>query len=416
MNKRSKPFTGTVAALDIGSAKVVCFIARLEANGAFRVTGVGHQLSRGIRGGHIVDFVEAETSIVAAVHAAEQMAGETIEQVIVNVAGAGLQSRLVSAELNIHGRAVSEGELSAIKREAKRGIHQPDAETLHCFTTGYRLDEVKNILDPCGMSGQKLGADLHMVTAAMIRNIHNCLAHCHLNAAAFVASPYASGLSALERDEMELGVTLIDMGAGMTSAIVFNEEKPLFCDVAPIGGCHVTNDLAKGLSTSVTHAERLKTLHGSAIPTSSDEQAMIHVPQLGEEEADDQGNLMPRSMLVGIIRPRLEEIFEMIRSKLEIAGLDAHAGRRVVLTGGASQMLGVRELAVRILGKQVRLARPRLIPNLNETASGPAFSTAIGMLEYARTRPWEDKSLQPPTRSQPRFSFARLVDWMKENL
>ncbi len=416
MAKKTKNFSGSIAALDIGSTKVVCFIAKLEADGSTKITGIGHQLSRGIRSGHIVDIIEAETSVVAAVHAAEQMADETIENVVVNLGGVGLGSRSVTVELTVSGDTVTERDLADIIAEGRASVESDDNDIVHCFSVSYTLDGVKNISDPRGMVGEKLGADLHIITApsAMIRNISNCLAHCHLNAAEFVVSPYSSGLACLEPDEMELGVTLIDMGGGVTSISVFAGGKNLFCDIVPIGGGHVTSDLAKGLSTSISHAERLKTLHGSAVPTSADDQAMIDVPQLGEDDADEGNNLMPRSMLVGIIRPRMEELFEMIRSKLEVAGMDVVAGRRVVLTGGASQLLGTRELATRVLGKQVRLAKPRLINGLADAVSGPGFSSSIGMLEYARRKTLEERHASSGNKSMP-LAMMRIVDWFKNN-
>lgn len=416
MARKTPHFTGSIGVLDIGSTKVVCFIARMETDGTMRVTGIGHQVSRGIRSGHIVDFIEAETSVVAAVHAAEQMADETIEQVIVNIAGNGILSRSVTVDLMVGG-SVTERDLAEIQSEARASIETGDTEIVHCFPINHLLDDVKNVSDPRGMVGEKLGADLHFITApsSMIRNVSNCLAHCHLNASDFAVSPYVSGLAALEPDEMQLGVTIIDMGGGVTSVAVFSEGKNVYVDVVPIGGGHVTSDLAKGLSTSIAHAERLKTLHGSAIPTSSDDQAMIDVPQLGEEDGEDGNNFMPRSMLVGIIRPRLEELFEIIRSKLEIAGVDALAGRRVVLTGGASQLLGTRELATRVLGKQVRLGKPRPAHGLAEAVSGPAFSAAIGMLEYARRKALEDRPLYASTTKPAPFSVGRITQWIRNN-
>jgi cell division protein FtsA len=415
MAKKQKHFTGSLAVLDIGSTKVACFIADLGPDGNIKVTGIGHQLSKGIRSGHVVDVVEAETSVIAAVHAAEQMADETIENVIVNLCGTGIASRSVTVELTIPGDSVSERDMADIIAEGRSSIENEDVEIIHCFPVQYTLDNIKNIKDPRGMVGEKLGATLHIITAQtkMIRNITNCLARCHLNAAEFITSPYAAGLACLEPDEMELGVTLIDMGGSTTSVAVFVGGKNIYTDVVPIGGMHVTNDMAKGLSTSLTHAERLKTLHGSAVPSSSDDQAMIDVPQLGEEDGIDGSNLMPRSMLVGIIRPRLEEIFEMIRSKVEVAGMDAIAGRRVVLTGGASQLLGTRELASRVLGKQVRLSKPRLLNGLADAVSGPAFSSSIGMIEYGRRKALEERLFGNTRKNL--FSFAHITQWIKNN-
>lgn len=418
MAKKHRNFTGSIAVLDVGSTKVSCFIARLEVDGSIRVTGIGHQLSKGIRSGQVVDTVEAETSILSAVHTAEQMADETIENVVVSLAGAGVSSRRITVELTVPGEGVTERDLVDVQEEGLASLADEGVEVLHSFPISYTLDENKNIRDPRGMLGERLGADLHAITvpSMMVRNMTKCLARCHLNVAEFIASAYVSGLAALEPDEMELGVTFVDMGGGTTNIAVFAGGKCLYADAIPIGGSHVTSDLARGLSTSISHAERLKTLHGSAVPIASDDQAMIEVPQLGEEDSPDGINLMPRSMLVGIIRPRLEEIFEIIRSKIEVAGLDAVAGRRVVLTGGASQLIGIRELATRVLGKQVRLSKPRVLNGLADAVSGPAFSTSIGMLEYARRRSLEHQPSALSSRGtlMP-VSLSRLARWFREN-
>jgi len=417
MKKKAKKISGSIAVIDIGSTKTVCFIAGLEPDGSIKVNGIGHQLSKGVRSGQIVDFAEAETSIVAAVNAAEKMAGETIENVLVNIGGLGVTSHHLKVEMNINGETVTLRNLDEMIAEGYASFEHSDNEVIHCFATSYCLDEAKNITDPRGMEGEKLGASLHIITApsTMVRNISNCLAHCHLNAIEFVVSPFASGLACLEADEMQLGVTLIDMGGGVTNIAVFSGGKNIYTDLVPIGGVHVTNDLAKGLSTSVSHAERLKTLHGSTVPSSSDEQNMIDVPQLGEEEGEDESNLMPRSIMVGIIRPRLEEIFEMVRSKLEVAGMDEIAGRRVVLTGGASQLLGTRELATRVMGKQVRLVKPRIIKGVADAVSGAAFSSAIGMLEHARRNTLETIYHASSPNKKVRFAFSDIIQWIKNN-
>lgn len=416
MAKKHRNFTGSIAVLDVGSSKVSCFIARLEADGSIHVTGIGHQLSKGIRSGQVVDTVEAETSILSAVHTAEQMSGETIENVVVSLAGAGISSRHITVELAVAGEGVTERDLADVQEEGLTSLANEGVEVLHCFPISYTLDDVKNIRDPRGMLGEKLGAELHAIVAPsmLIRNMTQCLGRCHLNVAEFIASAYVSGLASLEPDEMELGVTFVDMGGGTTNLAVFAGGKCLYADCIPIGGSHVTSDLARGLSSSLSHAERLKTLHGSAVPIASDDQAMVDVPQLGEEDSDGN-NLMPRSMLVGIIRPRLEEVFEIIRSKVEVAGLDAVAGRRAVLTGGASQLIGVRELATRVLGKQVRLSKPRVLSGLADAVSGPAFSTSIGMLEYARRRSLERQSVLSSRNAIMPVSLSRLARWFREN-
>ncbi|MES2984064.1 MAG: cell division protein FtsA [Pseudomonadota bacterium] len=407
---------GPIAVLDIGTTKIVCLIATAEQEGEFAVTGIGHQLAKGIKSGVITDIGEAGTSITAAVHAAEQMAGVTVEQVIVSTNGTNLKSRHVAVELDVLADGVSDQDIADIIHEGCASLSGEETGIIHCFPSHYTLDGARGLRDPRGMIGKKLGADLQIITAReqYLKNIAQCLGKAHLNIADFVLSCHASALSALEKDEMDLGVTLIDMGGGVTSFSVFVGGRNVYSDSIPVGGNHVTSDIAQGLSTSLHNAERLKTLHGSAINSVKDSEVMIDVPQLGEREDDDEPTTMPRAMLVGVIRPRMEEIFELIRGKLEASGVDKIAGRRCVITGGASQMLGVSDLAARMLGKQVRKGKPAPIPGLAEAVSGPAFATVIGMLHYVRHRPWEEEIL---TASQARRGWLpeRIANWFKEN-
>jgi cell division protein FtsA len=419
--KRSKHLrkspVGSVAVLDIGTSKIACFIAHVDSAGNTKIVGIGHQLSKGIRSGIITDFAEAEASIVSAVHAAEQMAGETIENVKVSLSGGNLVSRNVTVEMTMLGEEVTDRDIMDIIEQGRASIVHNESDIIHCIPVSYYLDGARGISDPRKMYGKKLGADLHIITGlpSITRNLAHCVARCHLNVDEYIASPYASALSVLEDDEKQLGVTLIDMGGGVTSFAVFAGGKNIYTDAIPVGGMHVTSDIARGLSTSLSHAERLKTLHGSAIATASDDHVMIDVPPLGEED-NDEANAMPRSMLVGVIRPRVEEIFEMIRSKLEISGAGAYAGKRVVLTGGASQLLGAREMASNLLGKQVRLGRPRALPGLAEAVSGPAFSTSLGMLEYVTKKPMEEQMFDNYRhRGGLTAGFEKVVNWFKEN-
>jgi cell division protein FtsA len=192
---------------------------------------------------------------------------------------------------------------------------------------------------------------------------------------------------------------------------VFFGGNLIFADAVPVGGLHVTNDIARGLATPLAHAERMKALLGSAISSTLDEREMIAVPQIGEDE-DGHVNHVPKSLLVSIIAPRVEETFELVHQRLEASGCDKIAGRRVVLTGGACQLHGVRELAGLILDKQVRIGRPTRIKGLAEATHGPAFSTAAGLLLFAMSERAE--SPRPP-RSAPSGMFGRVGQWLREN-
>jgi len=447
-----------IAALDVGSSKVCCLVARVGDDGAPRVVGIGQQASRGVKSGNVVDMDAAENAVLIAVHAAEQMAGETIDSVFVNLSGGQPVSRSMSIEVSIAGHAVDDADLRRILRQSRLLDEEPGLtegaasgpvngpangaagrngakprngaaesnganghgtdsrrQLVHSIPVGYSIDGSHGIRDPRGMYGETLGVDLHMVTAAIgpMRNLATCVNRSHLDIDGFVVSPYASGLSALVEDEMELGVTVIDMGGGTTSIAVFQDGNCIFTDVIPVGGQHVTSDIARGLSTPLAHAERLKTLYGHAIAASADSHDTIEVPGVGEH--DETPQQISRSLLVGIIQPRLEETFELVRSHLEVSGFDKRAGRRVVLTGGASQLPGLRDLAGLILDKQVRIGRPARVAGLAEATGGPAYATAAGLLNYALEADVAAPEHARPETEEPGGFVGRLGHWFREH-
>ena len=405
-----------LAALDVGTTKVCCFIARADAEGHLRVIGIGHQLSRGMRTGAVVDMDATEASIRTAVDAAERMAGETVREVYVALGGARPQSQTVGVEVAIAGHEISDSDLRRVLEQGRPQEEAGDREVLHSLPVGFAIDGTNGIRDPRGMFGSRLGVNIHVVTvnSGPLRNLSLCVERGHLGVAQIASAPYASGLATLVEDEMRLGVTVIDMGGGTTTIAVFRDGEVIFTDAVALGGVHVTNDIARGFATPTVHAERMKTLFGSAIATPADARELIDVPLVGEDEPE-ASHQVPRSALVGIIRPRLEEILELVRGRLEMSGMDRTAGRRVVLTGGASQMQGIRELAARVLDKQVRLGRPTRVAGLAEATGGPAFATCAGLLRLAMREgaPALDDlaHLMPvgPAR------FGRLGRWLRTN-
>ncbi|HTZ37562.1 MAG TPA: cell division protein FtsA [Stellaceae bacterium] len=407
----ARPRGSLIAGVDIGSSKICCFIARVEGAEPV-ILGIGHQVSRGMRSGAIVNLDEVSDSIRSAVHAAEEMADENIEGVAVSLSTGFGPSRLVKAEIGIGGREISDADMRHVLERGYQMREAGDREVIHSFPVGFSIDDSRGIRDPRGMIGTRLGVNMHIVTAnaAAVRNHSAAIGRAMLEPDAFVVSPYAAGLACLVEDEMNLGVTVIDMGGGTTTIGVFVGGNLVFTDSVPVGGIHVTNDIARGLSTPLAHAERLKALFGSAIASTLDEREMIAVPQIGEEE-EGHANHVPKSLLVNIIAPRIEETFEMVRNRLEAGGSDKIAGRRVVLTGGACQLHGVKELAGLILDKQVRLGRPLRVKGLAESTHGPAFSAAAGLLHFATS----ERAERPrPVRAAARGLFGQMSGWIRE--
>jgi len=415
---------GVVAALDVGTTKVCCFIAKIEGGTdashlPLRIKGIGHQVSYGVKKGTVCDLDLVEDAIRSTVETAEKMAGTTLRQVVVNLSAGHPASHTINVRSSIAGKPVTDDDLKRLLLYGRKQ-YQPEGRVIvHSVPTEYAIDGNHGIHDPRGMFGDSLSVRMHMVSAAAapIRNLARCVERCHLELAGQVVTPYASGLACLVEDEASLGAVCVDMGGGTTSFSVFNGGSCVFADVVPIGGQHITNDIARGLSTSVANAERMKTLYGSALATSTDDREMIDVQPVGEEDRESP-NHIPRSLLTRIIQPRLEETFEYVRDRLKDSGVEKVAGKRMVLTGGASQMTGARELGARILDKDVRLARPKRLNGLADAVGGPAFATCAGLLEYAVSSPTEAIIAESNRDSHDEHHtghLAKISRWLKTN-
>lgn len=411
---RSRPArSGPFGVLDIGSTKIACMIGRAESDGRLRALGFGWQKGRGVKSGGIVDLDEAERAIRAAVGAAEDQADMRLKSVVVNLSCGQPESRLFNVQWPIDGRAVTEDDIRRVVREARARAASEGRGTIHALPLNFATDETVGVADPRGLYCDTLTAQLHVIDAATtaIKSITACLGRCELDIASMASAPFASGLATLVEDERELGATVIDMGGGTTTIAVFAEGQVLHTAQLPVGGIHVTNDVARLLSTQVAHAERLKTLYGTCQESPDDARELLPVPLVGE--AEHQIAKVPRSALVSIIRPRLEEIFELVRDRIETSGLGRAAGARVVLTGGASQLVGARELAAHILNRQVRLGRPFGVIGLPDAATGPNFATLIGLLAFASGDGQTMHDIDF-TAEAPRGVFGRIFNYLKE--
>jgi cell division protein FtsA len=408
---RSGPF----GVVDIGTTKVACLIGRVESDGSLRVLGFGWQKGRGLSSGDITDLDAAEKAIRACVGQAEDMADTRLRSVTVNLTCGQPESRLFNVQWPVGGRAVTESDIRGVINEGRNRAEVDGREPIHVLPLNFAVDATDHVIEPRGLFCTTLAARLHVIDAAAtaLRTLESCISRCDLDIEDLVSAPLAAGLSSLVPEERELGATIIDMGGGTTSMAVYAERQMMHTAYLPIGGLHVTKDLAIGLSTTLVHAERLKTLFGNVESSPDDDRELLPVPLMGEE--DHQLAKVPRSMVVNIIRPRIEETFEYIKDRLDQSGMGRAAGNRVVLTGGACQLPGVREMAARMLNRQVRLGRPAALRGLPELASGPAFSTAAGLLSWAAGdgQAFQDISLDgEPTVGL----FRRLVNFLKERV
>ena len=397
MTSRLRPVqpgkTTLVAVLDIGSTKICCVIARLvpRAEGKSlrgrshqaEVIGFGYGPSAGVKSGVVTDIEKAEHAIRNVVGMAERAAGLTLESVLVNVTAGRLGSETFSAAVSLDGQEVEKTDIVRVLKAVNSRSVRPERSIIHALPIGYALDGQKGIRDPKGMVGEKLGVDVAVVSAETLamRNLELVLHRCHLQIEALVVTPYASGLASLVDDEAQLGVACIDFGGATTTVSVFNDGHLVYADAIAIGGHHLTLDIARQLSVSVADAERLKTLYGSVLPGQADERDMISIQPVGAA-LDEAPGQVPRSALTRIMRPRMEEILTAIRDRMQATGMMDVCGRRFVMTGGASELTGLPEVARRTLARNVRNGRPMGISGLPEIARSAAFSTVAGMLVY----------------------------------
>ena len=417
-----------IAALDIGSSKVACLIARLRPQGpqqvltrrthTVEVVGYGHTESRGMKAGSVINLAQAEEAIRQAVDAAERMASVEIESVVLSVSSGRLKGELFGADVEIVGAGVSEGDIARVLAAGGRHSQRDGRAVLHSMPVGYSIDGTEGIRDPRGMLGNKFGVDMHVATTdvAAARNLMLAVERCHLDVEAMVASPYVAGLSVLADDEGDLGAAVIDMGAGTTTIAVFAHGRFVHLDGFALGGQHVTMDLARGLNTRVADAERIKTLYGSVLAGASDDRDMITVPPINDDERE-QTQFVSRAQLVAIVKPRVEEVLEMVRDRLATSSFATDRRGRVILTGGASQLTGLADLATRILNRPVRIGRPLGIAGLPDAAKGAAFAVAAGLLVYPQAVHLEH--FEPRGRRYPKTGtggyFARVGRWLRES-
>lgn len=380
---------GLVAALDVGTSKTICLVGKAEP-ASLRVIGASLHESRGMRAGTVTSLEYAQESIQETVQAAENLADMQIRSVLISVNCGAPQSVTARAATSLGGALVSDSHLIDLLSEGREKCRLDGHEIIQCAPTSYVVDEARGVRNPSGMFCQRLGVQMHGVAVkpSPLQNLKLAVERCHLSVAACIFAPYASGLAVLTPDEMQLGATVIDMGAGVTSIAVFLEGEMVYADVVPIGGAYVTADLAGILSTPLSAAERIKALYGAALGDIESGTDLIAIPQMGEN-GEEGGMRVPRSMLTRIIQPRLEETFGEVQKRLRASGFDVAAGRRAVLTGGACQLAGMRELVQRVLNKQVRIGRPQGLPGLAAASAGPDYASAVGLLLAGATMPPE---------------------------
>ena len=419
---------GVVAVLDIGSSKIACLVLRfdgpdvgaanapLAGQSSFRVIGAATTRSRGVRFGEIDAMGETERAIRTAVQGAQKMAGLRVDHVIACFSGARPRSYGLAGEVPLGEGPVSERDIARVLAACDLPDFGQGRDVLHAHPVNFALDHRSGLGDPRGQIGTKLAVDMHLLTVetAAVDHLLHAVRRCDLDLAGLASSAYAAGLASLVEDEQELGAACIDMGGGSTGLSVFLKKHMIYADAARMGGDHVTADIARGLQVSTATAERIKTFYGGVVATGMDDREMI---EIGGDSGDwdKDRRTVSRTELIGIMRPRVEEILEEVRARLDAAGFDSLPGQQVVLTGGASLIPGLDGLAARILGQRVRLGRPLRIQGLPQAATGAGFAAAVGLALFAAHPQDECWDFEIPAERYPARSLRRAVRWFKEN-
>lgn len=421
---------GVVAILDVGTSKIACLVLKFEdaedrrddglgslaGQSQFRVIGAATTRSRGVRFGEVDTMAETERAIRTAVQAAQKMAQTRVDHVIACFAGAHPRSYGLAGEAELAEGQVSEQDVGRVLAACDVPAFGAGRDVLHAHPVNFAIDHRTGFGDPRGHVGNRLAVDMHLLTidTAAVQNLIYCIRRCDLEIAGLASSAYVSGLASLVEDEQELGAACIDMGGGATGLSIFIKKHMIFAESVRMGGGHVTSDISKGLQIPLSTAERIKSIHGGVQATGMDDREMIEIgANSGDWEKDRRK--VSRTELIGIMRPRVEEILEEVRAILDAAGFDHLPSQQIVLTGGASQIPGLDGLAARILGQNVRLGRPLRVQGLPQAATGAAFSSTVGLCLFAAHPQDEWWDFEIPAERYPARSLRRAMKWFKDN-
>lgn len=383
LHRQAPPLLGL---LDIGTAKTVCFIvapARRGREGPVDVLGIGQQPSRGLKAGVVIELDAAEQCVRAAVSEAERAAGCELRQVLLAVACGRLKSTTFAAEAKIEGRVVAEADMARLMSAGRGYLERDGRALLHLNAIGYRLDGAQGIADPRGLAAKVVSVDLHAVTAddAPLRNLVHVAERAYLSVTGLVPAPYASALAATTPAERRAGVVVLDFGAGTTALAVFLDGHLLASEVIPVGGHHISFDLARALQTSLREAERIKALCGTVPAEAGDAETPVPFARAGEE--GPRSGQATTGKVREVVLSRVKGLHGQITERLERAGITPGATERVVITGGAGQLPGLSAFVAEVFGKPVRAGHPQAAYGWPAGAASPAYSTVLGLAQVA---------------------------------
>lgn len=403
-----------VGALDIGTTKVCCLIMAVNPPEEMRLLGFGHQRTQGLKAGVVIDPEQAERAVRAAVGQAERMAGVTLERIFLAVACGRLKSTNFVARAPLLGRVVGRGDVARVFAAGEAFASRDGRSTVQLTHGDWGLDGAAAAREPLGMAGHELCLSMHAVTAdeLPLRNLLHVVERCYLETEGTVAAPFASALAATTDEERRFGILCIDFGGGTTTLSIFADGRSVYADSVPVGGSHVSYDIARALSTPLAEAERIKTLYGTLVRAQSDEREVIFFPNTdGGQEGHFQTT---KSQLRAIIEPRIGALRGLIAERLAQSGLEHFAAERVVITGGASQLVGLSEWWSSQGGAVVRVGRPRASGEMPTGMCNPTFSTVVGLVLAGMSGTSVGAARELPAAAANGY-FGQIHGWIRDS-
>lgn len=384
-----------ITVLDIGTSKVCAMIVRKPDGSDLQVLGTGQRESKGISRGYIADMAQTEAAIRAAVEQAERIAGVNIESAWVGFSAGGLVSKVTTIEADLGGYRIEKAHIRDLHMAGLKSIDPEGMEILHAHPTLYTLDGLQGVKNPLGLHADQLGVDIHAVLTerSPLRNLDRCVRSAYLSVDGVVASPVATGHAILSAEERELGVALVELGAGVTNVSLFAGGMLVGLMSIPFGAADITDAVATEFGMRRSLAERIKCFHGSATTSPRDNHDMIEIAHVADDEAGESPRIT-RAQLITVIRERLEDLMGQVGGALDEMGFTGPVGRQVVLTGGGAEMKGIADFAQGALGRTVRTGRPTALAGLPEAHSGPAFATLAGLARFAAEGPADLRAMQ----------------------
>ncbi|GAA4011153.1 cell division protein FtsA [Sphingomonas swuensis] len=387
-----------IGALDIGSSKVSALVCTTDEEGRLRVLGTGQRQSRGVKRGFVTDMEATEVAVREAVEQAERMSGQTIEDVWASFGAGGLSSGLATVEVEIGGHQVEPSDVDELLRSGRDAVDRPGQVVLHANPALYTIDDVQGVRSPVGMHASRLGVDIHVVAAdeAPLRNVDLTIRQAHLGVRAIVASPVAAGLACLSTEERDLGVALIELGAEVTNVSLHAGGMLVGLRSIPLGAKDITDDIAAAFGVRRRDAERVKCYHGSAMTSPRDNHEVVEALPMGAEDGAEPLRI-PRAQFMTVIRQRVEQVTAEVESALKDLGFVKPVGHQVVLTGGGAELKNIADYMQGVLGRAVRVGRPRQLTGLPDAHSGPAFASLVGLALLAGQGTGDIRDLALPT-------------------